>query len=557
MYPLHGGDKPVVTARIFALLLLQFAVQQVWPQAEPAPAPNIDAYIHNGWDSLSRSMSECQSLIDPKVTTPPVLYLPHGAPTPIELVRLQSQCKVQIDHLPHRIVHLGDVRDAELPRPGLLYLPKRYVVPGGRFNEMFGWDSYFIILGLLQDGKVDLARGMVENFFYEIENYGAVLNANRTYFLTRSQPPFLSSMIRAVYDAEMARDSSPANAAKQKEWLAHAYPLARRDHDFWLSSMHQAGKTGLARYFDIGEGPVPDIADHSSYYIDVIEWLVAHPEVHTNYLIAAPEHPSPAEQAVLAKTSCDATHSVVCALAWSHGYRLTRDFYKGDRSVRESGFDISNRFGPFSGSTHHYAAVCLNSLLYKYERDLAELATMLGQPAQAGQWKREADDRQRAINKYLWNPEKGMFFDYEFTTGKQSSYVYATIFYPLWSGLASKEQAAVVDSHLPLLDRPGGLATSTTSTGLQWDLPFGWAPLNWLAVDGMKKYGYIDDARKVAGEFSNTILKSFKKEGTIHEKYNVETESSNVELIAGYQNVIGFGWTNAFYVAMEPLLHGH
>ena len=163
----------MVTARIFALLLLQFAVQQVWPQAEPAPAPTIDAYIHNGWDSLSRSMSECQSLIDPKVTTPPVLYLPYGAPTPIELVRLQSQCKIQIDHLPHRIVHLGDVKDAELPQPGLLYLPNRYVVPGGRFNEMFGWDSYFIILGLLQDGKVDLARGMVENFFYEIENYGA------------------------------------------------------------------------------------------------------------------------------------------------------------------------------------------------------------------------------------------------------------------------------------------------------------------------------------------------------------------------------------------------
>ena len=173
--------------------------------------------------------------------------------------------------MPHRIEHLGDVKDSEIPQPGLLYLPNRYVVPGGRFNEMFGWDSYFIILGLLRDGRVDLARGMVENFFYEIENYGAVLNANRTYFLTRSQPPFLSSMIRAVYEAEIARDPSPANAARQKEWLARAYPYARRDHDFWLSSMHRAGQTGLARYFDIGEGPVPDIADHSSYYIDVIE----------------------------------------------------------------------------------------------------------------------------------------------------------------------------------------------------------------------------------------------------------------------------------------------
>ena len=156
-------------------------------------------------------------------------------------------------------------------------------------------------------------------------------------------------MIRAVYDAEVSRDASPANLARQNQWLARAYGYARRDHDFWLGTIHRAGDTGLARYLDIGEGPVPDIADHSSYYIDVINWLVAHPEVHTNYLIAAPQSPSPAEQAVLDKTSCDPSHSVVCGLAWSHGYRLTNDFYKGDRAVRESGFDISFRFGPFSG----------------------------------------------------------------------------------------------------------------------------------------------------------------------------------------------------------------
>ena len=546
----------MTTARILALLMLQFA-GHVWAQALPSPSLTIDAYIHQGWDSLSRSMSECQSLVDPKVTAPPLLYLPFGAPTPPQLLRLRSQCKIEIAHLPHRIVHLGDVKGPEIPRPGLLYLPNRYVVPGGRFNEMFGWDSYFIILGLLRDGRVDLARGMVENFFYEIENYGAVLNANRTYFLTRSQPPLLSSMIRAVYDAEIARDSSSANRARQKQWLARAYSYARRDHDFWLSDIHRAGQTGLARYFDIGEGPVPDIADHSNYYIDVIDWLVAHPEVHTSYLIPAPQSPSPTEQVELAKTSCDASHSVVCGLAWSHGYRLSRDFYKGDRSVRESGFDITFRFGPFSGSTHHYAALGLNSLLYKYERDLADLAGTLDQPAQAAQWKREAEARRLAINKYLWNPDKGMFFDYDVTTGTQSTYVYATIFYPLWTGLATPEQAKATESHLALLDKPGGLATSTYASGLQWDLPFGWAPLNWFAADGLMKYGYVDDARRVATEFTHTIRVSFEKEGTIHEKYNVETGSSNVELIAGYQNVIGFGWTNAVYVEMEHLLNGH
>ena len=549
--------------RLFTLLLLQFAGQWIWAQAlpalapTPAPAATIDAYIHNGWDSLSRSMSECQSLVDPKVTTPPLLYLPYGAPTPPELKRLSLHCKIEIAHLPHRIRHLGDVTTSEIPRPGLLYLPKRYVVPGGRFNEMFGWDSYFIILGLLRDGRIDLAKGMVENFFYEIENYGAVLNANRTYFLTRSQPPFLSSMIKVVYDAEIAHDPSPANKARQLRWIAHAYPYARRDHDFWLSDMHRAGNTGLARFFDIGEGPVPDIADHSDYYIEVIKWLVDHPDVHTNYLVQAPENPSATEQAELAKTSCDMTQSVVCKEAWSGGYRLSRDFYKGDRAVRESGFDISFRFQPFSGSTHHYAAVCLNSLLYKYELDLADFATMLHQTAQTAQWKQEAKARGEAINKYLWNAEKGMFFDYDYTTGEQSSYVYATIFYPLWAGLATKEQAAAVDSHLGLLDKPGGLTCSTYASGLQWDLPFGWAPLNWMAVDGLQKTGFMDDARKISEQFTNTIRKSFEKEGTIHEKYNVETESSNVQLIAGYQNVIGFGWTNAAYVEMEHLLNGH
>jgi alpha,alpha-trehalase len=546
----------MATVRFFAFFVLHFAAQQIWAQAAPQPAPTIDAYIHQGWNSLSRSMSECQSLVDPKVTTPPLLYLPYGAPMPPELTRLSSQCKIDVERLPRRIVHLGDVKQSEL-KPGLLYLPKRYVVPGGRFNEMFGWDSYFIILGLLRDGRVDLARGMVENFFYEIENYGAILNANRTYFLTRSQPPFLSSMIRAVYDAELARDSSPGNLERQKQWLARAYSYAQRDHDFWLSGIHRAGQTGLARYLDIGEGPVPDIADHSNYYIDVIEWLVAHPDVHTNYLLAAPQHPSPAEQAALAKTSCDASHSVVCGLAWAHGFRLTRDFYKGDRAVRESGFDVAFRFEPFSGSTHHFAPVCLNSLLYKYERDLTDLATMLEQPAAAAKWKQEAEARRAAINKYLWDQARGMFFDYDFIAGKRSTYVYATIFYPLWAGLATKEQAAAVDSHLAMLDRPGGLASSNYSSGLQWDLPFGWAPLNWLAVEGLRKAGYIGDARRVAEQFTRTVRTSFQKEGTIHEKYNVETESSKVDVIAGYQNVIGFGWTNAVYIEMEHLLHGH
>ena len=138
--------------------------------------------------------------------------------------------------------------------------------------------------------------------------------------------------------------------------------------------------------------------------------------------------------------------------------------------------------------------------------------------------------RQQAINKYLWNPGKGMFFDYDFTTGQQSSYVYATIFYPLWAGLATKEQAAASGQQSRLLDQPGGLACSTYESGLQWDLPFGWAPLNWLAADGLWTNGYMNDARRIAEQFNHTVRTSFEKEGTIHEKYNVETGSSNVDI---------------------------
>jgi len=164
---------------------------------------------------------------------------------------MQSSCHVEVHHLPRAIHHIGEVRPRELPVEGLLYLPNRYVVPGGRFNEIYGWDSYFILLGLVHDGRIELARGMIENFFFEIENYGAILNANRTYYFTRSQPPFLSSMIRDVYE-------HPASGEQPDlKWLAHAYSYAQRDYALWTSTDHQAGKTGLARYHDMGKDLCP------------------------------------------------------------------------------------------------------------------------------------------------------------------------------------------------------------------------------------------------------------------------------------------------------------
>ena len=322
----------------------QAAVEQKAPAVAAAtPLAPIGDYISQGWNTLSRSMSECKSVVDPKVQTVPVLYLPFGMQTPTSVAAMQQECHVEVRHLPRAIHHLGEVLPRELPVEGLLYLPNQYVVPGGRFNEMYGWDSYFILLGLEHDGRTDLARGMVENFFFEIENYGAILNANRTYFFTRSQPPFLTSMIREVYE------HPAAGVQPDKAWLAKAYGYAQRDYALWVSGPHKAGDTGLARYNDLGEGPVPEMADDSNYYPDVIRWLLAHPGVHPEYLVNSSDRPNAAQARGLALESCDVNISKVCAAAVVDGHRLSAAYYKSDRAMRESGFDTSFRFGPFFG----------------------------------------------------------------------------------------------------------------------------------------------------------------------------------------------------------------
>ncbi len=523
------------------------------PPASVAQATSILDYIHKSWDTLSRSMSDCHSLVDPKLNgAPAILYLPAEVPEPPEVAALKTKCNVDVERLPKEITSFGELKLSDIPKPGLLYLPNKYVVPGGRFNEMYGWDSYFIILGLLREGKLGLAHGMVENFFYEIEHYGGILNANRTYYFTRSQPPFLSSMIRGVYEA------TPPDAVQQRKaklWLARAYDYAQRDHALWMSAIHAAGDTGLARYYDIGKGPVPEQEDDSSYYPDVIRWLLAHPEVKTDYLIDAPDNPTPREQSMLANLSCDPRFSHVCARAHVDGHWLSADFYRGDRAMRESGFDTSFRFGPFSGSTHHYAPVCLNSLLYKYERDLAWMATTLGKPAEAAKWNVAAAARKVAIDKYLWNAGKGMYFDYDYETGEQSSYNYITTFYPLWAGAADATQIAGVERNLKLLEQPGGIAMSDTNSGVQWDLPFGWAPTTWIAIEGMVLVGNSGDAVRTSQKFSETIEEGYAHDGTIREKYNVVNGTSNVQVATGYKiNVVGFGWTNGVYLEMQQVI---
>jgi alpha,alpha-trehalase len=228
---------------------------------------------------------------------------------------------------------------------------------------------------------------------------------------------------------------------------------------------------------------------------------------------------------------------------------LSREYFKGDRSMRESGFDISFRFSPFGADTHHFAPVCLNSLLYKTEKDLEAMATMLGKTQEAEQWKKQAAARRKEIDEKMWDAQLGEFFDFNFIEKKRSTYEYASMFYPLWTGLATKEQAAAVVKNLTHFEKPGGLLTSPYETGAQWDAPYAWAPLEFITVEGLRRYGYNEQADRLSYEFLSTVADNFRRDGTIREKYNAVTRSAEAAVTAGYSiNVVGFGWTNAAFL---------
>jgi alpha,alpha-trehalase len=505
-------------------------------------------YISITWDRLSRSLNQCETFSDVKTEGQPFLYLPVEAPEPPEIAGLPGRCKVRVDRLPEKITPEDEEVVAEIKDHGLLFLPHPYVVPGGQFNEMYGWDSYFIVRGLLRDDRRDLARGMIENFFYEIEHYGGVLNANRTYYLGRSQPPFLSSMILALYRADAAAGQG------NLEWLARAYKFAVSDYEQWTRAPHLAGDTGLSRYFDEGEGPVPEIlGDPSHYYRGVARYFLAKEGEHGKYLIRVDaQHPP---SSILGHTyedpNCELTAAAKPGCDASARFALTPDYYKGDRSLRESGFDITFRFGPYGADTHHFAPICLNSLLYKTETDLEEMSRLLNHPDAAARWREKADERKDRINRYLWDAGRGLFTDYNFETQTRSTYEYATTFYPLWVGLASKEQASAVEKNIHLFEQAGGLAMSRHETGAQWDYPYGWAPIHLMATEGLRRYGYGADADRLSEKFLSMVLENFRHDHTIREKYNVVTRSTVTRITAGYAiNVNGFGWTNATFLEL-------
>ncbi len=424
-------------------LVLLFAAHALAYAAGCPTLGEIRGYIHDSWKTLTRSNeSLIDSAQDSKVAQsgPPTVWVAADE----DAARIARELKAKVKKL--------DAGAAASGESGLLYLPEPYVVPGGRFNEMYGWDSYFILLGLLHDGQASLALSMTNNFLYEVRHYGKVLNANRTYYLTRSQPPFLTRMVLDVY-----------RTTGDTAWLRASIPALESYYKFWTTEPHLTPQTGLSRYDGGSDQPAPEVVygerDEAgkNHYDRVREYYRTHD---------VPEY----NVADFYDRAAD---------------RLTPLFYSGDRAMRESGFDPSARFGPFSVGIVNYNSVDLNSLLYRMEADMAAIYTLLDEPRDAEIRTARAARRADSIRSLMWNAGTGMFADYNFVTKQQLDYPFLTTFYPLWAGIATQEEARAVAANLPRFEKAGGLQTSDRVSGNQWDAPFGWAPLQIIAIEGL------------------------------------------------------------------------
>ena len=233
---------PVFLAALLAAIL----AAQTAPKKQAEP---IQDYIRRTWTSLTRSNRNlATAAVDPKFSPLPNGRWPVYVPATENPRQIETQLRREMAPADMQKIEIRKLPDlAQIKEQGLLYLPLPYVVPGGRFNEMYGWDSYFIQLGLLRDNDLDLAKDMADNFLYEIRNYGKILNANRTYYLTRSQPPFLTQMLLGVYER-----------TKDRKWLADAIPAVESYYSFWTTEPHLTPSTGLSRYYDLGDGPAPE-----------------------------------------------------------------------------------------------------------------------------------------------------------------------------------------------------------------------------------------------------------------------------------------------------------
>ncbi|HMQ46542.1 MAG TPA: alpha,alpha-trehalase TreF [Saprospiraceae bacterium] len=384
----------------------------------------------------------------------------------------------------------------------LISLPEPYIVPGGRFGEIYYWDSYFTMLGLAVAGRVDMIEHMINNFAYLIDAIGFIPNGNRTYFLSRSQPPFFAQMVNLL--AELKGNSV----------LTQYLPQLEKEYRFWMEGKDKLQVPGTAekhvvllsetqvlhRYWDAGDTP------RAEMYRDDVE-------------------------------TAEATN------------RNAPDLYRAIRAACESGWDFSCRWmadGQALQSIHttDIIPVDLNALLYGLEKTLQKAYQLANNPEKATQMGQWAQDRQAALLQYCWDPKAGFFMDYDFKKGACTPIYSLAGLFPLYFQLADEGQAkAVANQVAKLFLREGGVVSTPYNTGQQWDAPNGWAPLQWITLQGLRHYGHTELADTIKQRWIDLNTRVYQRTGKMLEKYNVE----DMSLEAGggeYPVQDGFGWSN-------------
>ena len=401
--------------------------------------------------------------------------------------------------------------DQAEPFSSLLPLPHPYVVPGGRFSEIYYWDSYFVMLGLEQDGRFDLARDMLDNIASLIERYGHAPNGNRSYYLSRSQPPFFSLMVELV----AAHDGDAV--------FVQYLPQLQAEYDYWMDGAADLRPASAARHVV----RLPDGTLFNRYWDDR----------------AAPR---------------DESYRADVETARRAG-RPADEVYRDLRAGAESGWDFSSRWladGKTLSTirTTDIVPVDLNAVMAHLERTLAKAYRLKGDMEGARRRQADADRRSEAIRRVLWNGEGGFFADYLWGEGSLSETLTAATAAPLAFGVASPEQAhAIADTIRKRLLGPGGLDTTLAETGQQWDRPNGWAPLQYLAIEGLNAYGEPDLAREIARRWIATNVGSYAALGVLAEKYDVARSpdaGAGVGRGGEYALQVGFGWTNGVLAAL-------
>jgi alpha,alpha-trehalase len=501
------------------------------------------------WEGLTRTIDEqgILKIIDDEKTENPIsyLYVPAKDTLAFEYFKKleQSITKLKVVQLPENISSEYELTLNK--KPGILALALRqegnqikgvpFVVPGGRFNEMYGWDSYFIGMGLLLDDKTELAIAIAENFKYQIDHYGKILNANRSYYLTRTQPPLYTSLLVAI-----VKKSKP-----ETTWIARHLGTAIKEYQtVWMEEGNRLAPNGLNRYKAEGIGLPFEV--ETGHFDDILE----------KYALKYNMPLRDFEKKYLEREISDPELDT---------------YFVHDRSMRESGHDTTNRLVNVCADLN---TIDLNSLLYKYETDIAFLIENEFNDhfqydksiVYSGEdWRKKAAFRKEKINELCWDNQKGIYFDYNFIKKETHQFEAATTFYPLWAKLCSAEQAAIlVKTALPKFKLKGGIAGSTkeaisdidaNSPQRQWDYPFGWAPHQIFLWEGLLNYNYIEEAQEMIYRWLWLITQNAVDfNGTIPEKFNLETNSHKI--FAEYGNVgtefdyiteEGFGWMNASY----------